>query len=270
VTDIDKEKKKEKRIIDKKKKKPKGKEKSYSPENPTPPIWPYLLTTMIVGVIILALILVAQKCKVTTIFVDGNVHYTDDEIAEMVMDGHLGDNSIYLFLKYRNREIKDVPFVETMSVSIESADTIRITVYEKTLAGYVNYLDRYLYFDREGTVVESSQSITHGIPLVTGVAFDHAILYEPLPVENQEIFSEVLDITQLMNKYNLDVSRIHFTTNYELILYFGDIEVDIGNDDYIDEKVMVLPDILQKLEGMKGVIDLTDYKSGDAITFESK
>ena len=249
------------------KKSKKNKIKNYSKR---PPIWPYLLTTIIIGFIILAVILVVRYCKVTTVFVDGNVHYTDDEITSMVMDGAFGDNSIYLFLKYRNKEIKDVPFIETMSVSIESSDTVRITVYEKTLAGYVEYLDRLLYFDRDGTVVESSQIKTQGVPLVTGIGFDHAILYEPLPVENTEVFGEVLDVTQLMDKYQLDVDRIHFTGNMELILYFGNVEVDIGNADFIDEKVMVLPDILSKLGDKKGRINLTEYESGDTITFESK
>ena len=234
------------------------------------PIWPYILTACLAGVFILAVILTFKYCKVTTVYVEGNVHYTNDEIRSEVMSGRLGDNSIYLFFKYRNREIKGVPFIETMSVSIESPDTIRITVYEKSLAGYVEYLDRYLYFDRDGTVVESSQEITPGIPLVTGIAFSHAVIYEPLPVEDKSIFQKVLDITQLMEKYKLDADRIHFTANYELVLFFDGIEVDIGDDAFIDEKVMVLPDILRKLEGMSGLIDLTDYESGDVITFESK
>lgn len=231
-------------------------------------IWPYILTGIIVTVIGIAISIIISYCKVTTIFVDGNVHYSNDEIAAMVMDGRLGDNSIYLFFKYRNREIKDVPFIETMSVSIESADTIRITVYEKSLAGYVEYLDRYLYFDRAGTVVESSQIITLGIPKVTGLDYDYAVLYEPLPVEDATLFETVLDVTQLMNKYSLQVDQIHFAADKSLVLFFDDIEVDIGDDDFIDEKVMVLPDILSKLEGKSGVIDLTEYESGDTITFE--
>lgn len=233
-----------------------------------PPIWPYILTGMILLILVLAVVGILKFCKVKTIHVDGNVHYSNDEVAQMVMEGPLGDNTIFLFLKYRDREIKNVPFVETMSVSIESADTIRITVYEKSLAGYVEYLDRYLYFDREGTVVESSQTATPGIPLVTGFSFDHAVLYEPLPIEDQSLFEKVLDITQLLNKYSLEVERIHFTPTGALILYFDNIEVDIGTDDFIDEKIMVLPDILSKLSGQKGVIDLTDYSSGDTITFE--
>ncbi len=231
-------------------------------------VWPYILSGMIILVIIIAVVCVIRFCHVKAVIVDGNIHYSDDQIADMVLEGPLGKNTVYLYLKYRDREIKDVPFIETMSVSIESRDTIRITVFEKSLAGYVEYMDRYIYFDRTGTVVESSQILTPGVPMVTGLVFDHCILYEPLPVEDPSLFEKVLDVSQLMNKYELHVDRIHFASDKSLILYFGQVEVMVGEDDFIDEKIMVLPDILSKLEGKKGIIDLSGYKSGDTITFE--
>lgn len=233
-----------------------------------PPIWPYIVTGIAILVIAGICFYILYFCRVTAVIVEGNIHYTNDEISEMVMEGPLGDNTVYLYLKYRDRQIKDVPFVETMSVTIESQNTIRILVYEKSLAGYVEYMDNYLYFDRTGMVVESSSMITPGIPKVTGLSFDYAVLYEPLPVEDPEIFERVLDTTQLINKYELDVDRIHFALDGSLVLYFGAIEVYIGEDTFIDEKIMVLPDILSKLEGMSGTIDLSGYKSGDTITFE--
>ncbi|MBO4899804.1 MAG: FtsQ-type POTRA domain-containing protein [Lachnospiraceae bacterium] len=232
------------------------------------PVWPYILTGTIILVLAISIACVIRFCHVKAVIVDGNIHYSDDQIAAMVMDGFLGDNTVFLYLKYRDKEIKDVPFIETMSVTIESRDTIRITVFEKSLAGYVEYMDRYIYFDRTGTVVESSQVLTPGIPMVTGLSFDHCIMYEPLPVEDPSLFEKVLDISQLMGKYGLNGDRIHFAQDGSLVLFFGDVEVLIGNDDFIDEKMMVLPDILQKLGGQKGTIDLTEYVSGDTVTFE--
>lgn len=84
------------------------------------------------------------------------------------MSGPLGDNSLYLSLKYRDRGIQDIPFVDVMNVSILAPDTIKITVYEKALAGYVKYLDTYMYFDKDGYVVESSGIRTQGIPRSRG------------------------------------------------------------------------------------------------------
>ncbi len=233
-----------------------------------PPVWPYILTGTLVLLIALSIIYILNFCHVTAVKVDGNIHYSNDEITKMVMEGPLGDNTVYLYLKYRDREIKDVPFVETMSVTIESRNTIRITVYEKSLAGYVEYMDRYLYFDRTGTVVESSQVKTPGIPQVTGLHFGYAVLYEPLPVEDPLVFERVLDTSQLLNKYSLDADRIHFAMDGSLVLFFGKVEVFVGDDSFIDEKIMVLPDIVSKLEGQSGTIDLSTYESGDTITFE--
>lgn len=221
-------------------------------------------------VLVIGLIVILSKCKVANVHVDGNVHYTNDQIADMVMDGRLGKNTIYLFLKYRNKEIKDVPFIETMSVAIESNDTIRITVYEKTLAGYVEYLGNYMYFDRNGYVVECSTIKTEGIPQVLGLSFDHVVLNEKLPIENDQIFQEILTISQMLIKYDLKTDKIYFDEDMNLSLYFGDARVDFGNDIYLEEKLMVLPDILPKLEGKSGLLDLSDYKKGDTITFQQK
>ena len=106
------------------------------------------------------------------------MHYTEDEIKKIVMSGPLGNNSLYLSLKYRDRGIQDVPFVDVMNVSILAPDTIKITVYEKALAGYVKYLDTYMYFDKDGYVVESSGIRTQGVPQITGLAFNHIVLGE--------------------------------------------------------------------------------------------
>lgn len=230
----------------------------------------WISLSALVFVVVIGLLVILSKCRVTTVHVDGNVHYTNDEIADMVMDGRLGKNTIYLFLKYRNKEIKNVPFIETMSVSIESNDTIRITVYEKTLAGYVEYLGNYMYFDRDGYVVECSTMKTEGIPQVLGLSFDHIVLNEKLPIENEQIFQDILTISQMLVKYDLKTDKIYFDENMNLSLYFGEARVDFGNDIYLEEKLMVLPDILPKLEGKKGLLDLSEYKKGDTITFQQK
>ena len=55
-----------------------------------------------------------------------------------------------------------------------------------------------------------------------------------------------------------------------VILYFDKVEADLGTEDNIDDKVAVLPEILTKLKGKEGSLDLTDYKDGNTITFTEK
>lgn len=213
-----------------------------------------LLTVLVAGYIY-----IIQNYTVTTVYVEGNVHYTNEEIMEMVMGGRLGHNSLFLSLKYKDKGMEGIPFVQAMDVAIEAKDTIRITVYEKALAGYVSYLGQYVYFDKDGIVVETSTEETVGIPQVTGLKFDHVILYEPLPVDKPEVFDEVLNITQQLDKYSMSADRIYFDSNYRVTLMFGEAKVSLGDDGYIDEKIMKLQYILPNLIGKKGTLDMREY-----------
>ncbi len=223
----------------------------------------------IINVLLIAAYFVLTHFAVKTVQVDGNKHYSAEEIKAMVMTGYLGDNSLYLTLKYKNKGIEGVPFVETMDVMVQSNDTIRITVYEKALAGYVQYLGRYMYFDNEGVVVETSKVKTKGIPQVTGRSFDHIVLHEKLPVENDQIFQNILTITKLLNKYDVLCDRIQFDKSYNVTLGYGNVKVAIGALDNLDEKLMQLPQILPSLAGEKGTLDLQNYTADrKSVSFE--
>ena len=200
--------------------------------------------------------------------VEGNVHYTSEEIEAMVLTDRLSYNSLYLSLKYRNKEIRDIPFIETMSVRVDSPDSITIRVYEKSVAGYVEYMGRYMYFDRDGIVVESSETRTEGIPQVTGIRFDHVVLYEALPVKNTDIFQEILSITQMLSKHQITTDKIYFNESNEITLYFDNIRAKLGKDN-LEEKVMRLEQILPNLSGESGVLDLQNYSEDRKnVTFQ--
>lgn len=209
--------------------------------------------------------------EVRNVVVEGNKHYSSKEIQDMVMTGYLGDNSLYLSMKYKNKEISDIPFIETMDIIVTSNDTIKIMVYEKSLAGFVEYLGRYMYFDNDGVVIEAAKVPTKGIPQVTGLEFDHIVLYEKLPVDNDAIFQDILTITKLLNKYNMICEKIQFDANYQITLGYGKVKVNIGKLENLEEKLMQLPYILPSLEGESGTLDLQNYTSDKkSITFEKE
>ena len=228
-------------------------------------------TWAMVGAVLLILcvfLLVMEKYTVKTITVEGNVHYTNDEIVDMVIKNQLDHNSLYLSLKYRKKGIAGIPFVEKMSVSILAPDSIKITVYEKAVAGYIEYLGKYMYFDKDGIIVETSDKKTIGIPQITGLEFDYVVLHESLPIENTEIFQSILDITQLLTKYEISAEKIYFDKNNQMTLYFENIRVRLGDISNIDDKITRLKAILPELEGQKGILRMENYEEGmKNITF---
>ena len=228
-----------------------------------------------VTAVLLALLLgggyyIKNTYTVKNVYVEGNVHYTKEEIQAIVMDGVLGDNSLYLSMKYKNRGIDNVPFVDVMDVTVLAPDTIRITVYEKVLTGYVKYLGTYMYFDKDGYVVESSAEKTAGVPQVTGLSFDHLVVGEPLPVENPQVFQNILNVTKLLKKYELASEKIHFGKSEEVTVYFGEIKVSLGKEEgYLEDKLMLLPELLPSLEGKTGVLQMEAYDAnGGKYTFK--
>ena len=256
-----------------KKKKSSGKAAGYSYAVATPGEWLRAnLGVLIASIAIVCLAAIALVVvfvfRVQNISVEGNVHYTSEEIETMVLTDRLSYNSLYLSLKYRNKEIRDIPFIETMSVRVDSPDSITIRVYEKSVAGYVEYMGRYMYFDRDGIVVESSETRTEGIPQVTGIRFDHVVLYEALPVKNTDIFQEILSITQMLSKHQITTDKIYFNESNEITLYFDNIRAKLGKDN-LEEKVMRLEQILPNLSGESGVLDLQNYSEDRKnVTFQ--
>ena len=53
--------------------------------------------------------------------------------------------------------INKLPFVEDIEVSCEDMHTVKLHVYDKTVSGCINYMGQYIYFDRDGVVLQSMQ-----------------------------------------------------------------------------------------------------------------
>ena len=229
----------------------------------------FLIVFLSVLVLVCVGILVIKtRFTITSVDITGNEHYNADEIEDYVLNGKYGHNSIYLYLKCRFAGVDEVPFVEKMDVELLSPTEVKIRVYEKAVAGYVEYLGHYLYFDKDGIVVESSTRQVEGIPFVTGLDFNYITLHEKLPVEKEDIFRLILDITQLLTKYKIDIDRIYFDNNYNITLYFGQVRVFLGNSDHIDEKINRLRFILPELPDDPGVLHMENYAGeGDKFTF---
>ena len=149
----------------------------------------WLIIGIAVLLIVFSVLLAVGIFKVEEVEVTGNSYYSKSEITELVMGEH--KNSLYLVFLYDYLDGKDIPFVDSVEVTMESPSRIKIRVYEKTMIGYVEYMGSNLYFDKDGTVVESSNAILEGIPCIKGLKFDTLTLYQPLNVANTEVF-EVL------------------------------------------------------------------------------
>lgn len=232
-----------------------------------------IIALSILGCVLLAaagtFFFILQHYHINKVYVEGNTHYTNEEIKQFVTGRRFGDNSLYLSYVYKQEDNQNIPFIEKMDVKVLSPDSIKITVYEKAVAGYVSYLDHYMYFDKDGIIVESVDEPTGKAPQVIGLDFDHVLLHEKLPVADDTIFAQILEVTQLMEKYEVQADKIYFNDNSEMTLYFGMARVALGKMTGIDEKIMKLKALLPELEGRRGVLQMENYtEETKLITFQ--
>ena len=98
------------------------------------PVRKIIISSAVILIVFIALFAgyyyITTNYTVTTVYVEGNVHYSNEEIMEMVMEGRYGHNSLFLSLKYKDKSIEDIPFIEKMDVSVLDPHTVKIEVYE--------------------------------------------------------------------------------------------------------------------------------------------
>lgn len=216
-----------------------------------------------------AVLAVVGIFSIKKINISGNEHYTEEEIEKLIFSNKYCYNSLYLYWKYNYNKEYSFPFIDTIDVELISNNEVKINVYEKSMVGYIEYLGSYMYFDKDGIVVESSSELVEGVPLITGLKFDHIILHKELAVEDKAVFNTIVSITQLLAKHEITPDRIYFNSTYDMTLYFGDARVNLGADNETEEKIILLKNILQDLEGLSGVLHMENYTEGVSnITFE--
>ncbi len=191
-----------------------------------------------------------------TVKFSGSEKYTDEELSEYLFPTKKSANPFVFWFTSRFKDHVEIPFIEEYDVELDGLSHFNVTFYEKSLVGYIEYMGSYKYFDKDGIVVESSSRLIEGVPFVTGIDVDYIVLHSKLPVEDDKVFDLLLDITQLLNKYEIDVEKILISKDLEIRLYLEKIRVELGDKKDLSEKIMDLKDILPNLSDVSGVLDM--------------
>ena len=228
-----------------------------------------IIAAVVAGVIALAGVGVVALFQTDEITVTGNSFYTEQEIIDQVVTDTLCTNSLYLYVKYNFLGYEEIPFTDKISVSLNAPGKVSIRVYEKSIVGYASYLGSNFYFDRDGTVVESSTEVKDGVPCITGLEFTALTLYKQLEVEDDSVFDTILTVTQLLEKYELSPDCIEFEDDSSVNLYFDEVVVALGNSGSMEEKIGRLFDVYGDLVGLSGTFHMENYTADSKyISFE--
>lgn len=228
-----------------------------------------ILTILVIAA--LAGLIVFKVFTVEKVEITGNELYTDQQIEKWVLNDEHSWNSLYVYFKYKLKETKEIPFVDSMDISLKSPHTIKINVFEKGVLGYlyVPSLGKNAYFDKDGFVVELSSNIIEGTTKISGISVEKAELYKKLPLENKSILKTLLNVSQLLKKYDLEPEIVYVTPENQVLLNYGKIQVNVGGNVYLNEKIVRLQKIMPEISKMKGTLHLEDWSETNTdIYFE--
>lgn len=191
--------------------------------------------------------------------VTGNEMVTEKEVENSILKHLPWKNTLVLYLQNKINPPDDIPFVAKYDIDYEGKHKVIVTVYEKSVAGCVEYMENYLYFDKDGTVLETLKEKKDQIPCIRGLEVSEWEVGKKLPVLDQKKFQTILSLTQLIDKYKLDVDGITFTGTGEVELHCGDILVQLGDGSNLQLQMMNLGNILAGIKGKSGVLYMKDF-----------
>ncbi|WMI80281.1 cell division protein FtsQ/DivIB [Anaerotignum sp. MB30-C6] len=221
---------------------------------------PKFIIGFLLLVIIISGILFSPLFAVKEIRSEGVEHFTTTELAEMISLSP-GENLIFFGKSKAIEILEQDPYIAQASLKKELPDTMVIQIKERKVRGYVPYMGAYLYIDEEGRVLETQNAFHEALPVVRGLKFDSFILGEVLPAENKDSLQVVLQMSQMMKKYDLldMVVEIDVTDPKDTYAYVNKVEIRLGDMKDSDQKVRIMGEIMRTIpKEDRGTLDLRD------------
>lgn len=205
------------------------------------------------------LLFLRYGCSLENLIMNESAYYEQETLRSLLGGSGWKNNTLYLYLKLRFGEAPSIPFIDEIEVDFVDLHTLHLGIYEKEVIGCIPYMGEYVCFDKDGIMVGSVTERQERVPEVTGIDYRKIIYNEKMDTPHSDLFPVILNVTQLIHKFEVPVQRIDFNYNQEVTLYSGEIRVLLGKKDQYDEAVSALPRILKEAEGLKGIFNMKEY-----------
>lgn len=221
------------------------------------------------GILLIFVLVFFLGFRVTGVQVEGNSFYTDDQIKNMILDVPMAKNSILAGFIDTEKSTKDEALIDSITVSRVNRNTLLLQVKEKQMIGYIEFQGQCVNFDRQGIVQIITEEPLENVPKIEGIDVKEAVQGERLSGINTTKLNTILSVGKMLEKMEEKPDRLVFNDLNQLVLYYGTIEVRLGDDENMDEKINRLVGILPELEGMSGILHLENTtEDSESVVFD--
>ena len=224
----------------------------------------------VLGLVVVIGILLSPVFALKSVAAEGASHYTAEQLCAMIGLNE-GDNILFFGKGKAAQVLEQDPYIADAKLSMRVPDTIIIEVKERKVRGYVPYMGSYLYIDEAGRVLDVQEACHEALPVVKGLAFGSFTLGEVIPVENPEALDVVLQISQMMEKYELldIVVEIDVSNPKSIHAYVNQVQIIFGDMENGDTKIRYMAEVMKTIpEEDRGTLDLSELdKPNGTVVF---
>ena len=235
-----------------------------------------ILTTVILAaaiVVVLVLVIWFRVLTLKTINVTGASLYPEETVTEEIQSDAKAWNTAYVYMKYRDGKMEELPYLESVDVSMADPHTIDVTVTEKDALGYFYDEDagQYVAFDAEGMILKISEEEIDTEVRIRGLEIGSYELYGQMELSDTSDLDAVESVLVLLESYDFLPDSLLVRTAGTIVLDYGDIQVNLGTTNYLNEKIVRLVKLWDKIKERKGTLHLETWtESTTDIHFRKK
>ena len=204
--------------------------------------------------------------------VEGNTFFPEEEVVKEYQDSFWQRNMLTNMIMDKLGFTDDPPYVRESELSYPSFGELHIKLYEKSILAGVCYSSHYIYFDKDGMVLKTTDEALPDIPYFESEDITDFTMYQTLSTGREELLVQMLNLANRLTYYQLDWDRVTIDTEGYATLYSKKVEVKLGKKTDYDEILSILPDIMKTSHETdeEGTIDMTNYTAGGSIIFKKK
>ncbi len=165
----------------------------------------------------------------------GLSNVTRGQVME-VMGGDIGRNVFFIPLDQRQKQLEQIPWVESASVMRFSPNRISIQIHERTPVAFARVGSKVLLTDAGGTLMDLSSKKKYSFPVIVGMNTG-----EPLSTRaaRMKIYNQLVrELDSGGGNYSKDLSEVDLTDPEDVKVLANDPEgevlVHLGSSDYLD------------------------------------
>ncbi len=187
----------------------------------------------------------------------GLSNVTHAQVME-IMGGDIGRNVFFIPLDQRQKQLEQIPWIESASVMRFAPNRIKIAIHERTPVAFARIGSRILLVDASGVLMDISTRKKYSFPVILGMNTG-----EPLSTRaaRMKIYNELVrELDSSGGHYSQDLSEVDLSDAEDVKVLTndpdGEVLVHVGSSNYLDRfKIYVahLREWRQQFENLESV-----------------